>query len=257
MASRIVDGFRMRRVGETLRRRVVRGGRKIRGLAGIVALGVSAKERGICHASPRPGGSEISGEENGREAEERREASEAAGPGGSLEGLSDAALVRRVRARSPEALGALYRRHGALVYHVAYRFLASEHDAQDVLQDVFAGLPEALRSYEERDRFEYWLKRLAVRASLMVLRIRERRRENALPERDVHPASGFDPEMVADIVTVRRALRRLTSEQRAVLVLKQLEGYTHAEIGGLLGISEGASAARLHRALRKLWELLE
>jgi len=170
--------------------------------------------------------------------------------------LSDAALVIRVRADRSDALAALYRRHGQMVYRVAFRFLVNHQDAEDVLQDVFAGLPEALRSYEERDRFPYWLKRLTVRASLMKLRARERRREDVLMDSDALSARGRGPEGVADGVAVRRAIRQLSDEQRVVLMLKQVEGYSHGEIGELLGITEGASAARLHRALRRLWEIL-
>jgi RNA polymerase sigma-70 factor (ECF subfamily) len=174
----------------------------------------------------------------------------------TLDDRSDAELVRRVRAGSPEGLAELYRRHSEMVYHVAYRFLTSEDDAEDVLQDVFAGLPEALRAYQERDRFEFWLKRVAVRAALMLLRSRERRREERLPEARAPRSQSPDAETVAKYVATRRALRQLTPDQRVVLILKQVEGYTHAEIGELLGISEAASAGRLHRALRKLWELL-
>lgn len=178
-------------------------------------------------------------------------------PGGArAEHLPDATLVRQVQADSSEALAVLYRRHGTMIYHVAYRFLASEQDAQDVVQDVFAGLPEALRTYEERNRFEFWLKRLAVRVALMRLRARDRRREERLPEADTLRSVAAGPDLAADLLATRRALRELSPEQRAVLVLKQIEGYSHAEIGDLLGISEGASAARLHRALRKLWALL-
>lgn len=170
--------------------------------------------------------------------------------------VPDAVLVERVRGDSPEALAALYRRHGEMVYHVAYRFLASVEDAQDVLQDVFAGLPEALRTYQEQGRFGAWLKRIAVRASLMVLRARSRRREDRFPDEDVFGSSARGPGGVADLVATQRAIAQLSDEQRVVLMLKQVEGYSHAEIAQLLGISEGASAARLHRALRTLWKLL-
>jgi|GEM_PF-268208 len=174
------------------------------------------------------------------------------------EAHSDAELVQRVLSGSPRALAALYRRHGPMVHRVAYRFLASEQDAQDLLQDVFVGLPDALRVYEERDRFEHWLKRLAVRTSLMVLRTRKRRREDPIvePSHFASPAETDHPGRVTDHLAVRRAIARLSDEQRVVLMLKQVDGYSHAEIGDLLGISEGASAARLYRALRRLWELL-
>lgn len=214
-----------------------------------VTPGAGSEGRG-----PPAGEVTIGSEENGPDLEGDRPIERGVRPTRSER--SDAALVRRVRAGSPDALAELYRRHGEMVYHVAYRFLASESDAEDVLQDVFAGLPEALRVYEERDRFEFWLKRLAVRAALMLLRSRERRREERLPEVGGPRSRAPDAKTVADYVATRRALRELTAEQRAVLMLKQVEGYSHAEIGQLLGISETASAGRLHRALRKLWELL-
>jgi len=125
-----------------------------------------------------------------------------------------------------------------------------------VLQDVFVGLPEALRVYEERERFEYWLKRLAVRASLMALRARQRRREDRLADVPELASRANDPERVPEILTVRRAIARLPDEQRVVVMLKEVEGYSHAEIGRLLGISANGSAARFYRALRRLWELL-
>lgn len=209
-------------------------------------MGVAAHQPERGRPAARRSGPELEGDQP---LEQRVRAS-------TVDARSDDVLVRRVQAGSHEALAALYRRHGEMVYHVAYRFLASENDAEDVLQDVFAGLPEALRRYEERNRFEFWLKRLAVRAALMLLRSRKRRGEERLPEVGGPRSRDPDAQTVAEYVATREALRQLTAEQRAVLMLKQVEGYTHAEIGQLLGISESASAGRLHRALRKLWDLL-
>lgn len=169
------------------------------------------------------------------------------------ESVADGALVARTRSGSPDALARLYRRYGRMVYHVAFRFLADESDAEDLLHDVFVGLPEALRHYEERGRFEPWLKRVAVRAALMKLRTRRPHEPlTALP-------SGLDPlgATPEERVELRRAVSALSDEQRAVLMLKEVEGYTHAEIGDSLGISEGASAARLHRALTALRKALD
>src|SRR5436190_14222986 len=99
--------------------------------------------------------------------------------------LSDAELVARARAGSPEALCSLYAQHARVVMTLACRRLGSRSDAEDVLHDVFLGLPEALRRYDERGRFEFWLKRLTARVALSRLRAHMRRREVAIE--DVEP----------------------------------------------------------------------
>src|SRR2546430_12875042 len=89
-------------------------------------------------------------------------------------------IVAAARRGDPPALAALYRAHGAAVFRLAYRLTGTREDAEDVVHDVFVGLPEALLRYEERGRLESWLKRVAARVALMRLRQRGRRREVAL-----------------------------------------------------------------------------
>src|SRR5688500_13564731 len=93
-------------------------------------------------------------------------------------------LVARAREGSAEALAALYTRYAPALMGVAYRLTGSAADAEDVLHDVFLGLPEALRHYDERGALESWLKRVAARVALSRVRARQRRREVAL---DVAP----------------------------------------------------------------------
>lgn len=160
------------------------------------------------------------------------------------------ALLAAVRQGSNEALGQLYTRHATDVYSVAYRLTGSRQDAEDVLQDVFVGLPRALRSYDEQGRFGAWLGRVAARTALMRLRSRGARREEELEDAGDAPArGGADP---VDRIAAERALRALPDGLRAVFVLKEIEGYSHAEIGALLGITAENSAVRLSRA----WKLL-
>src|SRR6266545_263433 len=92
----------------------------------------------------------------------------------------DADLVAAVRAGNSDALGRLYEQHADAVFVLALRMTASEADAEDVLQDVFVGLPEALRLYEERGTFGAWLKRVTARTALMRLRSQRRLREESL-----------------------------------------------------------------------------
>src|SRR3989441_12417246 len=91
-----------------------------------------------------------------------------------------ASLIAEARAGSPDALSALYLEHGAALFRLAYRIVGAREDAEDVVHDVFVGLPEALRRYEERGSFGGWLKRVTARLALMRLRSRRRRREVAL-----------------------------------------------------------------------------
>src|SRR5437899_5751189 len=93
---------------------------------------------------------------------------------------SPASLIAEARAGGPEALAALYLEHGAALFRLAYRLVGAREDAEDVVHDVFVGLPEALERYEERGRFTSWLKRVTARVALMRLRARNRRREVAL-----------------------------------------------------------------------------
>ena len=83
--------------------------------------------------------------------------------------------VERARSGDPDALSQLYHAHAGGMLRVAYHLLGSRADAEDVVHDVFLGLPEALRGYEERGKFASWIRRLAVRTALG--RMRRHRRE--------------------------------------------------------------------------------
>ncbi len=164
-------------------------------------------------------------------------------------------LVQRARLADAAALEALYERFGRDVYRIAYRLTQSEEDAEDVLQDVFAGLPEALRTYQGRGALGDWLRMVVTRRSLMVLRQKRRRREVSLDGTVGHqPIERAEP--VVDRVALQRALARLPDPLRAVFVLKEIEGYTHEEIGKLMGIGKQGSASKLHRARKILRERL-
>ena len=166
---------------------------------------------------------------------------------------SSASLIAEARAGSPDALSALYLEHGAALFRLAYRLVGAREDAEDVVHDVFVGLPEALRRYEERGSFAGWLKRVTARVALMRLRRGKRRREVTLD----YAAGRAGPPATLDRDGLQAAVNTLPDQLRAVLVLKEIEGYAHAEIAELLGISEGASRVRLTRALKVLREELE
>jgi RNA polymerase sigma-70 factor (ECF subfamily) len=166
--------------------------------------------------------------------------------------LSPAQLAMEVARGDPRAMAQLYHQHARTMLAVAFRLLQSRADAEDVVHDVFVGLPEALRRYEERGALGAWLRKVTARVALMRLRD-----DNAHDIQQLEDDSATAAASVSDdAITIERALQRLSPALRAVLVLKEIEGFSHAEIAGLLDISVGASEVRLHRALRMLRAML-
>ncbi len=164
--------------------------------------------------------------------------------------------IRRAARGDADALRELHARHADSLYEAAFRLTQSAPDARDVVQEVFVGLPEALPSYAGRGSFEGWLRKVAVRTTLMKLRRRKHRREVPLGFLRARLPTRDETDTVLDRLEVERALAELPADLRAVVVLKHVEGYPHREIGRLLGISEGASQVRLHRARKQLRRLL-
>ena len=166
----------------------------------------------------------------------------------------EAALIVATRDGSTEALGELYDRHAADLLTVAYGLLQSADEAEDVVHDVFVGLPELLRRYEERGTFGAWLKKVAARVALARIRETSQRSSVSLDELDIQPQAV--PRDVEGAVSLEQAMRALTPSLRAVLVLKEIEGFSHAEVARMLDISVGASEVRLHRAIQALRDAL-
>lgn len=172
---------------------------------------------------------------------------------------SDAAgtddLARAARDGDLAALGALYDRSAPALFRTLLRFTDSPADAEDVLHDVFVGLPEALRAYAERGRFDAWLARVAVRHALMRRRAQSRRREEGLDRAAASLATDDATRHVDDAsehAGLHAAVRALPDGLRQVLLLRQVEGFSHHEIADALGISVANSRTRLARAIDAL-----
>lgn len=160
-----------------------------------------------------------------------------------IEANREARLVHRAAAGDREALHALYEEHSDTVFAVAYRLTDSSPDAKDVLQDVFAKLPTALKRFDRGSSLGTWLRIVATRTALELIRARERRREVR-----IDPDLTSRPPIILDTIALERALAALPDRLRAVIILKEIEGYSHKEISDFLDISPSASMARLSRA---------
>lgn len=168
--------------------------------------------------------------------------------------LDERTLISQAASGSQDALAALFELHSAHVHRIAYRLTMSADDADDVVQDLFVGLPEALSAFSGTGDFAAWIRKVAVRTTLVQMRASRRRAASALRaegEKEVE-ISNF----ILDRIAIATALRALPGNLRVVFMLRDIEGYTHAEIAELLGIRPGTAEVRLHRARRKLRTLL-
>ena len=164
-------------------------------------------------------------------------------------------LLSRLRRGDAEALRLVYERYADDVYRIALRLTGSSADAYDVTHDVFLGLPEAMQRYDPERPFSSWLHGVAVRTAQMCLRSARRRREVPLPVLG-ELAVRARQEAVVDRLTLEKALDELSPEFRSVLVLRELEGLSYQEIADLLAIKKSAAAVRLHRARKRLSDIL-
>jgi RNA polymerase sigma factor (sigma-70 family) len=160
----------------------------------------------------------------------------------------------------PEAVRALYREYGGLVYSVAHRVLGRADLAEDAVQQTF------VRAWQAADRIDVerdpapWLATIAKRTAIDVYRHESRREADAIEHVPVD-----DPAVITlppDLATldaawhVRRAIDALAPEEAEVVRMQHLEGMTHTDIAETLGIALGTVKSRSHRAHRKLAELL-
>ncbi len=165
--------------------------------------------------------------------------------------VRQASAIERARAGDHGALASLYEEHAGPVYRAALRLTGSRQDSEDVLHDVFLGLPELLRRYEERGQFGAWIRAVAARVALARRRHERRHHHADLDDARDSATRSTSGAMHANL-EITRALDALPDSLRIVFVLRQLEGYSHDEIAGMAGISSGASRVRFLRALRHL-----
>jgi RNA polymerase sigma-70 factor (ECF subfamily) len=167
--------------------------------------------------------------------------------------LTDA--VRRAREGDHSAFEELYREHVGRVYAICLRLAGDVARAKELVQDVFVRAWEKLDSFRGEAAFGTWLHRLAVNEVLMSFRAERRRWAEPLEEGGpVDPPARAAPDALR--MDLEAAIAALPPGARQVLVLHDIEGYSHAEIAGSLGIAEGTARAHLFRARQLLRETL-
>lgn len=185
--------------------------------------------------------------------------------------MTDADLLKDIKADAPGAFEALVATYGDRVYRFGRRMCGDREDARDVLQDTLLAAYRALKGLDHPEALRTWLYRVAANACLMMRRKgkfepdREISLEELLPLGEDGPKTEIpDPAALPEEAaireeiagTVRRAIGDLPPLYRIVLVMRDMEQLSTAEVAEALGLGEPAVKMRLHRARLMLRKLL-
>ena len=177
----------------------------------------------------------------------------------------DADLVRRARHGDEAAWHEMVDQHGTYLYRLAFSLVGNAADAEDVLQETFAGALRHLPDFEGRASVKTWLSRILVRQAARCHRSRGRHgaasledpsgasQGSALSKPSAAPR-GNPSDMRMDILAV---LEGLSPEYREVIVLREMQGMSYEEIADVLGVPCGTVESRLFRARQILKERLK
>ena len=166
--------------------------------------------------------------------------------------MNESQLIARIIAGDRLAGRALYDTHAPRVYSLAYRMSGDAEKAREVTQDTFIRAFSRLSQFRGDAAFFTWLHRIVVTVVSNARRSEVRfGREVALDE--ANSIEVATPEADPDLKDcIARAVDRLSDAYRTTLIMHDIEGYTHAEIAGILGVPEGTSKSRLSAARAQL-----
>ncbi len=170
--------------------------------------------------------------------------------------MPEAEAIEKARNGDVAGYESLYHLHRRRVYSLCLRFTGNVSDAEDLAQEVFLQVYRKISTFRGDAKFGSWLHRVAVNLALMRFRRRRPRevslnipqtlKPGPLPSalRDQFCTRSFLVERVA----LRRALESLSKARRSVVLLHDVDGFTHGEVGERLGVAAGTSKSQLHKA---------
>ena len=161
--------------------------------------------------------------------------------------------IERARDGDREAFGRLYEAVALDLYRMALYTLGGPQDAEDMVAETFLEAWKGIHNLRETDRFRQWMLRiLSVRCKRRVARYIQ---EKGNIDIDDYLEEGV-PDTGGPRAEVRDAMARLAPDERQIVLLSVLEGYTMREIAGMLGLPQGTVSSKLHRTLKKLRQML-
>jgi RNA polymerase sigma-70 factor (ECF subfamily) len=166
------------------------------------------------------------------------------------------ALAEAARAGDREAFAGLVRLHQRRAYLVARAIVTVHEDAEDAVQEGFVRAWQAIERFDPNQGFGAWVNRIVANAALDITRRRKVRSTEELSDALQSPFR--DPAQDAELKSrLSEALAQLPERARSVIVMHDVEGFTHVEIGEMLGIPGGTARSDLHHARQKLRTLLK
>jgi RNA polymerase sigma-70 factor, ECF subfamily len=172
----------------------------------------------------------------------------------------DAALAAACQAGDLHAYERLYALHGVRMKNLARNVLGSTADAEDAVQETFLKVQRSIAGFRGQSSFVTWTYRILLNTCYDARRSRLRKKEVTTDE-DSEQTPRMEPRAPGAHPSLRmaleRALEKLTRHQRDVFLLYEVEGFRHAEIAGMLEITEAASKNTLFQAKKNLRDMLE
>jgi RNA polymerase sigma-70 factor, ECF subfamily len=180
--------------------------------------------------------------------------------------VSEREAIRLAQNGNQAGFEYLYQLHSRRVYGLCLRMLRSPTDAEDLTQEVFLLVFRKFHTFRGESAFSTWLHRLAVNLVLMHLRRKcppsvaieaspESEDDGGFPSTEIG-APDLSLQGSVDRIHLERCIARLPSGCRLVFVLYDIQGYQHSEIAEIIGRSVGDSKSQLHKARKRLRELL-
>ena len=181
--------------------------------------------------------------------------------------LPEGDAIRRAQRGDASAFESIYHLHCRRVYALCLRMAGNAAEAEDLTQEAFLTVLRKIRTFRGESAFSTWLHRIAV--NLVLMRFRRKTPWESSPEKSAEPDDDRDatPEQFGgpdfqlagsiDRVNLERAIDQLSPSHRLVVELHDIQGYKHKEIAKIMDWSIGNSKAQLHRARRRLRELLQ
>ena len=172
---------------------------------------------------------------------------------------TDIDLLRDAAGGDGAAFHTLVDRHAPALYRLARSLSATEHDAEDVLQETLMAALRGAAAFDGRASVKTWLARILMRQAARAWN-RERRSRAALPLDMCEPhatSSGGTALAVDRRIDLAAVLARLPEDHRQILVLREVEQLSYAEIARVLNVPIGTVDSRLHRARREMRARLE
>ncbi|HTW93165.1 MAG TPA: sigma-70 family RNA polymerase sigma factor [Tepidisphaeraceae bacterium] len=168
----------------------------------------------------------------------------------------DMDLFRKAASGDGKAFHQLVDRHAQRLYRLAVSLVGNGADAEDVLQETFAGAYRGLSRFEGRSSVKTWLTRILMTQAARWRRDRRRRRVEAVDPAGLEISSEGGQAASGRKIDLQAALQLLTPEHRQVLVLREFEQLSYDQIAEVLDVPRGTVESRLHRARGELREKL-